>query len=43
MLGERIEDPAELEGGPHGGEPGLGLLPLVTHYQPHVCRNQHYS
>lgn len=34
MLGERIEDPAGLEGGSHGGEPGLGLLPLVTHYQP---------
>lgn len=32
MLGERIEDPAGLEGGPPGGEPGLGLLPLITHY-----------
>jgi adenosylcobyric acid synthase len=34
MLGERIEDPAGLEGGPRGTEPGLGLLPLITRYQP---------
>lgn len=31
MLGERIEDPDGVEG-PPGITPGLGLLPVVTHY-----------
>ncbi len=33
ILGELIEDPDGVEGGPPGTEPGLGLLPCVTRYQ----------
>ncbi len=33
LLGERLEDPAGVEGAPPGAEAGLGMLPLVTRYQ----------
>ena len=40
LLGERLEDPAGLEGAVAGGEAGLGLLPLATRYVPqkHLSR-----
>jgi adenosylcobyric acid synthase len=34
MLGERIEDAAGVEGGHAGSDPGLGLLPVVTNFEP---------
>ncbi|MDB6083058.1 MAG: cobyric acid synthase CobQ [Gammaproteobacteria bacterium] len=34
LLGERLDDPDGLEGAAGGSEPGLGVLPIVTHYAP---------
>ena len=33
MLGRSLDDPAGLDGEPHGPVPGLGLLPLATRYR----------
>ena len=38
MLGEEISDPEGYEGG--GTVRGLGLLPLVTVFEPEKCRTQ---
>jgi adenosylcobyric acid synthase len=32
MLGHRLSDPQGIDGPSHGGQPGLGLLPLHTRY-----------
>lgn len=42
MLGERIDDPLGLEGGAAGAEAGLGLLPIVTRFEPgkHLARTR---
>jgi adenosylcobyric acid synthase len=32
MLGQVLDDPEGIDGAPHGPLPGLGLLPLATHY-----------
>ena len=32
VLGELLDDPDGVDGEPHGPMPGLGLLPLATHY-----------
>jgi adenosylcobyric acid synthase len=39
LLGERLEDPDGLDGGIAGTDPGLGVLPLVTHFD----REKHLS
>ncbi|MBH9552274.1 cobyric acid synthase [Inhella gelatinilytica] len=33
LLGQTLADPEGLDGVPHAGQAGLGLLPLHTHYQ----------
>jgi adenosylcobyric acid synthase len=33
VLGETLDDPAGIDGEAHGPLPGLGLLPLATHYR----------
>lgn len=43
LLGQRLEDPLGLEGGSAGRVDGLGLLPLVTRFEPvkHLSRAAH--